>query len=182
MKGLKGDSMIQRNKVLAAVALMMGMVSANAGAEEQKIGVVDMQTAIQSVEAGKNAKAQLEKEVTAKRNQIQGEEASFKKAVEEFKKQSLVMSDEARTKKERELQERGMKLQEMQARSTMELQQKERTLLEPILTKMRATIQSVAKQKGYTLVLEKNENTVLFSQDKDDMTSEVISAFNKQKG
>ena len=41
-------------------------------------------------------------------------------------------------------------------------------------------ISDVAKQKGYNLVLEKNENTVLFSQEKDDLTTDVISKFNQQ--
>ncbi|MCM2322272.1 MAG: OmpH family outer membrane protein [Oligoflexia bacterium] len=163
-----------------ALASMASVGSSPAQASDGvKFGVVDMQRAIQSVEAGKKAKAQLEKEFNAKKKSLQDEEAAIKKLGEEFKKQSLVMNDEARAKKQAELQERVMKFQELQARSQMELQQKEGELLQPIVNRLRGVIGELAKQRGYSLVLEKNENMVLFSQDKDDLTKDAIDAYNK---
>ena len=157
--------------------LMAG--AATARAEDMKIGTVDMQKALQTVDSGKKAKAQLEKEFNAKKKDIQAEEASIRKAGEELEKQSLVMNEEAKNKKRAELQQRIMKLQESTARSQAELQQKERDLTKPIIDKLREIIGELAKQKGYTMVLEKNENTVLFSQDKDDLTQQVVDKFNK---
>jgi outer membrane protein len=150
-------------------------------AEEAKIATVDMQKALQSVEAGKNAKAQLEKEFNAKKKELQTEEAALKKLTEEFKKQAMVLNDEARAKKQQDIQERIMKFQETTARSQQAIQQKEQDLTAPILTKLRSLISETAKSKGYTLVLEKNENTVLYSQEQDDLTADVISAYNKKK-
>src|SRR4051812_13070377 len=104
-----------------AVALLAVGLSAGgarlAHAEDLKIATVDMQKALQSVEAGKKAKAQLEKEFSQLKKQIENEETALKKMDEEFKKQSLVMNDEARAKKQGELQERFMKYQELRARS-----------------------------------------------------------------
>jgi outer membrane protein len=165
---------------LGVVGLILNMSSASVwAAEEVKIGTVDMQKALQTVEVGKKAKAQLEKEFNAKKTQLQGEETALRKATEEFKKQSLVMSDEARAKKQAELQERIMKFQEQTGRSQMEIQQKERDLTQPLVVKLKGVIAETAKKKGYTTVLEKNENNVLFSLEKDDLTNEVISAFDK---
>ena len=98
---------------------------------------------------------------------------------EEFKKQSLVMSDEARAKKQAELQERILKFQELTGRSQVEIQQKERKLFQPIFTKLRSIIAEMAKKKEYTVILEKNENNVLYSLEKDDLTDEVISTYDK---
>jgi outer membrane protein len=165
---------------LVAVALSLGSVHARA--EEMKIGTVDMQKALQSVEEGKKAKASLQKEFDAKKKELQTEEAAIRKMSEDFKKQSLVMSEEARAKKGGELQDRIMKFRENTERSQMAIQKKEGELTEPLIRRLRAVITDVAKQKGYTLILERNENTVLFSQEKDDLTGEIISAFNKQKG
>lgn len=164
------------------VSLVLGVLflaSVAQAAEEPRIGVVDMQRALQGVEAGKKAKAQLEKEFNAKKKELQSEEASIKKLGEEFKKQSLVLNEEARGKKQAELQERIMKFQELTQRSQMEIQQKEQELTQPIIQRLRSIIQETAKKRNMHLVLEKNENTVLFSLDKDDMTEEVISQFNK---
>jgi outer membrane protein len=164
------------NAVLFSLALSASAVAA----EEVKIATVDMQKALQSVDSGKRAKAQLEKDFNAKKKDLQTEEAAIRKATEEFKKQSLVMNDEARAKKQGELQERIMKFQELTARSQMEIQQKEKELTQPIVSKLRNVISDLAKKRSYTVVLEKNENNVLYSLEKDDLTGDVISTFDKQ--
>lgn len=164
-----------------AIAIVVGFFAGMSRAEETKIGFVDMQKALQTVEAGKKAKANLEKEFNAKKKELQTEEAAIKKMGDEFRKQSLVMSDEARSKKQAEIQERIMKFQETTARSQSEIQQKERELTEPIIGRLRGVIAEVAKKKTYAIVLEKNENQVLFAPDKDDLTDDVVSAFNSKK-
>lgn len=170
--------------LLASLGLMLtGLMSwsglRDAAAQDMKVGTVDMQRAIQSVEAGKKAKSQLEKDFNSRKKELQTEESSIKKMGEEFRKQSLALNDEARAKKQAELQERIMKFQELTARSQQEIAQKEQELTQPIVSGLRKVISEVAKQKGYTVILEKNENTVLFSLEKDDLTEEVISNFNK---
>lgn len=150
-------------------------------ADDVKIGTVDMQQALQSVEAGKQAKAQLEKIFNSKKQELQSEEAAIKKAVEELQKQASVMNEAALAKKQAELQQRIVQFQEKTARSQAEIQQKEQQLTEPIINKLRGIVSNMAKKKGYTVVLEKNENAVLFSQEKDDLTQDVIKAFNQQK-
>ena len=179
------------SKVISRIALISAFVfstsaaftSVPAFADEAKIGTVDMQKALQSVDAGKKAKSQLEKEFNTKKKDLQTEEASIKKMTEEFKKQSLVLSDEARAKKQQEIQERIMKFQELTQRSQTEIQQKEQDLTGPIIMSLRTMIGDLAKKKGYTFVLEKNENSVLYSPEKDDLTADLISAYNsKPKG
>lgn len=162
--------------------LMIALPSvAQASAEDVKIATVDMQKALQQVEEGKKAKAQLETEFNAKKKQLQAEETNLRKMTEEFKKQSSVMSDEAKSRKQAEIQERVAKYQDETQKSQMEIQQKERELTDPILARLRGIIQKIAKDKGYTTVLEKNDNVVLYSLDKDDLTTDVITAFNKDK-
>ena len=166
----------------ATFALSAGVraVPAQAETETPKIATVDMQKALQTVEAGKKAKAQLEKEFNAKKKELQTEEAAIKKMGEEFKKQAAVMNDDARGKKQAEIQERIMKFQEVTQRSQADIQTKERELTQPIIVKLREIIAEHAKSKGYSVVLEKNENTVLYSQEKDDLTAEVVTAYNKK--
>ncbi len=170
-------------KFILALVVSLGAVSTSAVANTEglKIATVDMQKAIQTVDAGKKARGQLEKEFNQKKKELQDEETLIKKMGEEFKKQSLVLNEEARMKKQGELQEKIMKFQEKTSKSQAEIQQKEQQLTEPIVKKLREIISDTAKKKSYSLVLEKNENTVLFSLEKDDLTGEVIELFNKTK-
>jgi outer membrane protein len=157
-------------------------ISSAQAAEDTKIATVDMQKALQSVDEGKKAKTQLETEFNAKKKQLSSEEANLRKITDDFKKQAAVMSDEARARKQGEIQEKVAKFQEETQKSQMEIQQKERELTDPILAKLRGVIQNIAKNKGYSTVLEKNDNVVLYSLDKDDLTTDVIAAYNKSKG
>jgi outer membrane protein len=161
------------------VVAVMTVGGSLASATEIKIGYVDMQKALQTVAEGKKAKAQLEKEFNAKKKELQGEESAIKKLGEDFKKQSLVLNDDARAKKQGEIQERILRFQELTQRSQMEIQQKEQELTQPLVVRLRALVQSLAKKKNYALVLEKNENTVLYSLEQDDLTAEVVSEFDK---
>lgn len=145
-----------------------------------RLATVDMQKALQTVEGGKKARGQLESEFNKKKAELQKEESEIKKLHDEFQKQSLVMNEQTRAKKQGELQKRIMELQEKTARSQMEIQKKEQDLTLPIVTNLRDIIKKLAEEKGYNMVLEKNENAVLYSQDKDDLTEEVIKLYNKQ--
>jgi outer membrane protein len=161
------------------VLLSVVMLSGFAGAQEpSKIAVVDLQNALQTVNVGKKAKSQLEKELTAKKKTLQDEQSAIQKLVEEFKKQAAVLGDEARAKKQQELQERGMKLQESGAKSQMEMQQREAELTQPIIKNLMEVTREIANKKGYTVVLQKVENLVIAFPAKDDLSKEVIEAFN----
>jgi outer membrane protein len=95
----------------------------------------------------------------------------------------MVLNDEAKEKKFGELQERKMKFQQQLMRSQQEIQQKEGELTAPIVKNLKETVKELAAKKNYSMVLDKNEQTVIFSQEKDDLTDELIKAYNaKNKG
>ncbi len=165
-------------KFVILAALALGSVSSFAADEATKVAVVDMQKALQSVEAGKKAKAQLEKDFNTKKKMLQDEEGAIRKLTEEFKKQTLALSEDAKAKKQQEIQERIMKFQENTARSQGEIQQKEAELTAPILKNLRDMIKEVATKKTFAIIVDKNENTVLFAQDSLDLTQEVVNAYN----
>jgi len=159
----------------------VGMMSlSGAIADDVKLGVVDMQKALQSIDAGKQAKATLEKEFNSKKKELQSEEASIKKMADDAKKQAAAWSESHRAKKQAEIQEKIMKFQELTARSQAEIQRKEQELTEPLIRSLRSIVEELAKKRNYAMVLEKGGTTVLFHQEKDDLTDEVIAAFNKQ--
>jgi outer membrane protein len=171
---------------LSHIALFTAaLCAAPAFAEDavSKIATVDMQKALQTVDAGKKAKSQLEKEFNTKKKMLDDEQNAIKKLTEEFKKQSMVLNDESKAKKQQEIQERMVKFQEQMMRSQTEIQQKEAELTAPIVKAMKDIVKDLASKKGYQLVLDKNDNTVIFSQEKDDLTGDLVKAYNgKNKG
>ncbi len=146
-----------------------------------KVAYVDLQKALQSVDAGKTAKANLEKEVTAKRAELEKLQTSLQKEAEAFEKKSAIMNDTTKAAKQAELQKRFAEFQKNAAESQMELQKKERELTKPLIDELRAIIEGIGKEKGYQLIVEKNEGAVLYAEAGSDLTEQVVDKFNSKK-
>lgn len=161
------------------IVLSMLMTASFAHAEA-KVGYIDMQKAIQSTSAGKKAKTELEGDFNKKKKELEKKEADLKKMGEDLEKKKSVLSEDALNKKQAEFQEEMLKYRDVVGKSQIEIQKKERELTAPILEKMKKTIAKLAKEKGYTMVIE-NSQMVLYATPDADLTDEVVKAFEKEK-
>ncbi len=143
-------------------------------AEKMKIGYVDMQRAIQETAAGKKAKAELEAEFNKRKKELEKQEAQLKKKSEDFEKRAMVLSEDVRAERQIELQQEMAKYRDLVGRSQMEIQKMERDLTQPILDRMGQVIEQIAKNDGYTLILERSEQSVLWANQDLDLTDRVI--------
>lgn len=142
---------------------------------------IDMQTAIQSTKAGKDAKAKLESEFNKKKDELKKKEGQLKKEADEFQKKASVLSEQARNEKQAELQKKMIEFQQELQTSQMNIQKKERELTEPILKKIQDVIEKVANKKGYSMVFEKASQSVMWAKADLDITDEVVKEFEKTK-
>lgn len=166
---------------MKAIAVLSALLLAGTVAQaEVKIGYVDMQKAVQTTAAGKKAKTELESEFEKKKKELQKREGDLKKMGEDLEKKKSVLSEEALQKKQAEFQEEMLKYRDTVGKSQLEIQKKDRELTQPILEKMRKVIEKVAKDKGYSMVLE-NSAMVLYSAKENDLTDDVVKAFEKEK-
>lgn len=164
-------------KMLIVLSMLMTASFAHA---EAKVGYIDMQKAIQSTAAGKKAKTELEGDFNKKKKELEKKEADLKKMGEDLEKKKSVLSEDALNKKQAEFQDEMLKYRDVVGKSQVEIQKKERELTAPILEKMKKTIAKLAKDKGYTMVIE-NSQMVLYAAPEADLTDEVITAFEKEK-
>jgi outer membrane protein len=148
---------------------------------ETRVGYIDMQKAIQSTSTGKKAKSELEGEFNKKKKELEKKEADLKKMGEDLEKKKTVLSEEVLNKKQSEFQEEMMKYRELVGKSQLDIQKKERDLTSPILDKMKSIITKVAKDKKFSMILEKTEQNVLFAEADVDITDDVVKAYEKEK-
>lgn len=167
--------------ILGLGLLVSPFARAAAEAPTFKVAFVDLQNALQSVDAGKKAKSQLEKEMNQKKQTLEKTQAALQKETEEFDKKAAIMNEAARAKKQAELQKKIAEFQKSYGESQMELQKRERELTKPIIDELRSIVEGIGKGQGFHLILEKNEGAVLYAQDGKDLTKEVIDAFNSRK-
>jgi outer membrane protein len=92
-----------------------------------------------------------------------------------------MMTPDARANKEKEYQNKLREFQRWGEDSQNEINQKRMEMERNISAGLLKVIQKVGADEGYTLILEKNENIVLFVSKALDITDRVIKAFDAQK-
>ncbi|AGH95133.1 OmpH family outer membrane protein [Pseudobdellovibrio exovorus] len=168
-------------KTLLSVLLIT--LGASLASADAKIGYVDVQRAIEQSSIGKKAKDEMKKEADKRNKDLEKRKTDIDKMREDIEKKRAVLTEEAFTKRAQELQEEMQKFNQLAAKAQGELQKKESDLLEPIVKKMRTVIEKIAKDKGFSMVLQSNPNAqiVLFSTADSDLTEDVIKAVDKEK-
>lgn len=162
--------------MMITVILAAALASANT-----KVGYVDVQKAIQATAVGKKAKESMEAEFKKRKESLDKKKADIEKMGQDLEKKRSVLSEEVFNKKQVELQEQMMGFQKTVGENQLEIQKKEKDLLEPIFEKMKKVIEKVSQEKGFGIVIEKTAQNVLFAQKDADLTDDVVKAFEKEK-
>ena len=150
-------------------------------AADVRIGFVDIQRAINDCNAGKEAKKLITKEVEKFQRLIAEKQKELQGMKESFEKQAPMLNPDARVAKEKDYQNRLREFQRWGEDSQNEINQKRVELERTISIGLQKVIQKVGAEDGYLLVLEKNENIVLYASKSIDLTDRIIKAFDTQK-
>ncbi len=150
-------------------------------AAELKIAYVDIQRAINESNAGKDAKKVITKDVEKFQRLVADKQRELQTMKESFEKQALMLTPDARANKEKEYQNKLREFQRWGEDTQNELNQKRMEMERNISMALVKVIQKLGADEGYTLVLEKNENIVLFVSKTIDITDRAIKAFDAQK-
>ena len=174
-----------RTKELAMVmgiVLFIGLcLTGSAGSAEMKFGCVDIQKTINECQAGVEAKKVIAKEMEKLQKLFAERQKELQTMKEALDKQAPMMKPDARASKERDFQAKVRDYQRWLEDNQKEIQQKGMEMERTILQGIQKVITKIGEEEGYTLVLEKNENIVLFSSKAIDFTDRVIKAFDAQK-
>ncbi len=165
--------MMSRPSLLSLLFALL--LSTTASAQALKIAVVDLQKAIQAVPAGKAAKGSLEAKAKKVQSDLDRQQNELKQLKDELEKQAALLQDSVKREKLKSYQTKLLALQEAFVKNQQTLKDEENKLLKPIMEKLGKTVEAVAKEQGYTLVIEKG--ATLFSIPAIDITDTVVSRY-----
>lgn len=164
--------------LIAAAALAAEPVSA----ADQRIGYVDMQRVVTESAAGKRARAEIEGLVKQKQEQVNREGQKLKSQQQALEKDQLTLTEAQKKAKQREFEQKVQAYQQLAATAQRELSDLDSERSRKVLTDIRGVIREVAQQEKLLLVLEKNEQPVLYAEDGPDLTDKVIKAYDAKAG
>jgi outer membrane protein len=168
---------ITRIATIAALALALVPAAARA---EAKFGYVDLQRALEEIDEGKGAKAQLKKEFDEKQKQLDQRTDEVKRLDADFQKQSMVMAPDAKAAKAAEIERKKVEVQQFFVGLQQDLAGKEREVTRGIFDKMVGMVREQAEAEGFTMVFDRN--TVLYAPPSLDITNELVRKYNARYG
>ena len=158
-----------------------GLLTGRVDSADIKIGSVDMQKAVNECNAGKEAKKGLTKEAEKLQHLIAEKQRELQEMKESLEKQGLMLNPEAKEAREKELQGKVRDFQRWGEDVQNEVNQKRIETERNISSGLIKIVQEIGANEGYALILEKNENIVLFASKPTDITDQVIKAYDVQK-
>lgn len=172
--------------VLALLALcMVGMISSTSSSSAQnlKLGYVDTETILKQLPDALEADKKL-KEIGMKyQDTLRKFEEDFKAKIESYKKQEAMMTADAKKKEEdalKSLQQTALAYQEDKFGQQGEIIRLRETFMTPIREKILATIKEVAKEEKMSFVFDKTNPSLLYSEEKFDITFKVIDKIKRK--
>ena len=145
-----------------------------------KVGILDLQRCLQQSEAGKKASKSLQEKSDRIKKDLTVKREDLKKLREEFNKKSNVLSQDAKRDKEKELIRKEEDFRDLVREKEEEMHKDEYNAMQPLLSELFEITSKVAKDEGYTLILEAKSGVVYYTKPIE-MTDKVIKLFNETK-
>jgi len=147
-----------------------------------KIATVSLQKALNMSKAGAAAKAEIAAQAKELETEFKIKQGEFLKLKGELETQAALLSDNAKEEKLKEYQKKGAELQQFKQTAQQKLQQEDGRRTQAILKELSEILKKFGKDGGYTLIVERSEGGVIYSDDKvDDLTDKLIKAYDASK-
>jgi outer membrane protein len=184
-------------RLAVAGGLLFSFVIAHAVQAELSVGTVDMNRILKEYRKTKEAEAKLNDAKDAAKKEFDERADAYKKELEEINKLNAqldapALSAEAKTQKAKQRDEKIAAVKNMEReinefRQTREqqLQQQVQRLQENLIKEITAVVLEQAKTKNFDLVFDTSGaslnrfSPILFSRERADFTTDVITALNK---
>jgi len=156
--------------VLVAVCIV---VAGNFAKAQTKIGYINFDQVIQVMPETKTLQGQLETYSKQFQDQYTAMTTEYQSKGQAYEAQRATMTDAVRSAKESELQDFQKRIQAFQTDAQQKVSAKTNELSKPLFDKVRGIVAQIAKEKGYTYVINSAQTDLIVSPPGDDLMAEV---------
>ena len=167
------------NRWLLAAAFLVFILSPGSVGAELKVGVVDLQKAMELSAEGQKAKAVFQKKVEKIQGDLKERQDRLTALKDQMDRQATMLSAGARSDMEREYQDRLRDFKRLYEDYQEEMRREDAELSERILRRLIEVIEALGAKAGYDLILEKTQSAVLYRSNAVDLTDQVIKQFDQ---
>ena len=169
-----------RSLVPWGIALALGATAAPpAQAEDVRLAFVDLRKAMFNCKEGRTAQEQFAKFEEQKLEELRPRREELRSLEEEYEKQRFVLSPEALQDRRLDIVKKRRDLERDLREAEDELQIRQVQLLQPIQKRIAEVVKELGEERGYTMIVDKSTQGLLYFEDGLDVTDAVIAELNK---
>jgi len=157
-------------KTLIAIVACLLAFGGNAMAQKNlKFGHINSNELMQIMPGRDSAQTVLQAEVEELENTLKAMQSEAEKRYNDYVANQAGWTELIRQTKQREIQDMAARIEEFQQNAQKQLQEREQELLKPVIDRAKQAIEDVAKEGGYTYILDSGTGALLYSQDSEDI-------------
>jgi len=151
------------------------------GADNAKIGVVDIQKFQKKSKEFQKSSSVLKKKYEAMKQKLEEERTALRKLEEEFRKQSMMLSFDAKENKKREFEKKSRYYKYLYEDYTQEMKYAEQAATEKIGKELGEIVRKIGEKRGYVLIIKNRTLGLIYFNDTIDVTDLMVVEYDKMK-
>lgn len=144
-----------------------------------KLGHINSQELLQAMPESDTAQMKIEKATKELQDQFQAMQVEYNKKKQDLIDKQSTYSDLIRQTKDEELKQIEQRMQQFQQSANEDLQKQRNDIFKPVLDKANKAISDVAKENGFTYILDIAQGTVLYHSD---LSSDILPLVKQKLG
>ena len=144
----------------------------------ETLAFVDMRRALEEVTEARQARQRLERELARRQQALDRDQEAFRTFERELETALPMLSEEARMQRLQEYQTRMQELQQRFVNLQRELSELEARATDEVVASIATVASALARERGVTLMIEKNAAGVIYGVAGLDLTDELIARAN----
>jgi outer membrane protein len=157
-------------KILIVLGLLFAGTQVDA---QQKIGYINSEELIMAMPEAKKADADITAYAKTFQDQLQAMQKELETKYKAYEAGVKTMTEAMKDVKEKELTDLQNRIQSVQQGAEEKIAAKRQDMLKPITEKADAAIQAVAKEKGYSYILDANAGGIIYALPSDNILADV---------
>ncbi len=156
------------------LAAVMALAAFAAGAQDFKIGIVNIDRIFREANSAKAAQAKLEQEFGKREKELTDVGAQLKATADKFDREAPTLAESQRVARQKQLVEQDRDFQRKRREFQEDLNARKNEELQQVIERANKVVKTVAEAEKYDLILQE----AVYANPKHDITDKVIKALN----
>ena len=156
------------------LAAVIALANFSAGAQEFRVGVVNLDRIFREANSAKSAQTKLEQEFSKREKELNDTATQLKTLSEKFEREAPTLAESQRNTRQKQLVDQDREFQRKRREFQEDLNTRKNEELQQVIERANKVVKSLAEAEKYDLILQES----VYVNPKHDITDKVIKALN----